>query len=173
MEFETDELSNGVNARYYRLKYISKKNVKQIFNPSNELLDNFKHHPLEISNITNIQKYINKYENEHTPFKKYQSEIENALIECAKREEQINDERKKQEQKDIEEGWTVVKKRKTNTDDDLPKKNKKKKKTELKNFYRFQFREEKRNRLAQLREQFEKDKEKIRKMKEQRKFKPF
>lgn len=44
---------------------------------------------------------------------------------------------------------------------------------ELKNFYRFQMREEKRTKLAELRQKFEQDKEKIAQMKAARKFKPF
>ncbi|RKP18839.1 hypothetical protein ROZALSC1DRAFT_29507 [Rozella allomycis CSF55] len=40
-------------------------------------------------------------------------------------------------------------------------------------FYRFQVREQKKNRLNDLREKFEKDKSRIQKMKEQRMFKPF
>ncbi len=44
---------------------------------------------------------------------------------------------------------------------------------ELKNFYRFQFREQKKEALLTLREAFAKDQEKIAQLKEQRKFKPF
>lgn len=51
---------------------------------------------------------------------------------------------------------------------------KKKKKTlELKNFYRHQIREAKREQLAKLREKFEEDKARIDRMKAARKFKPF
>lgn len=114
------------------------------------------------------------YENEHIPLNKYKNEVELALEECKRKEEEALEERKKREAEEKDDGWIMVKKRKNPTDiSEIAKKTKKKKNTELKNFYRFQFREEKRNRLAQLREQFEKDKEKIKKMKEQRKFKPF
>ena len=50
---------------------------------------------------------------------------------------------------------------------------KKKKPLELEDFYRFQRRETKRNELAEMRVQFEKDKEKVRKFKETRRFKPY
>ncbi|CAM9196956.1 unnamed protein product [Chrysoparadoxa australica] len=49
----------------------------------------------------------------------------------------------------------------------------KKKKLELKDFYRFQMREEKREQLARLREKFEEDKARVAKLKLARKFKPF
>jgi ribosomal RNA-processing protein 7 len=60
-------------------------------------------------------------------------------------------------------------------EEDTSKKRKRNKKPakELKNFYRFQVREEKRERLADLRKKFEEDKARIARMKAQRKFKPF
>jgi ribosomal RNA-processing protein 7 len=48
----------------------------------------------------------------------------------------------------------------------------KKRQTELKHFYRFQIREEKRERLAELRQNFEQDKARVQRMKQQRKFRP-
>jgi ribosomal RNA-processing protein 7 len=48
-----------------------------------------------------------------------------------------------------------------------------KKQTELKGFYRFQITEEKMRDLESLRKKFAEDKERVAKMKEQRKFKPF
>lgn len=48
-----------------------------------------------------------------------------------------------------------------------------KKSKELTNFYRFQMREEKKETLQSLREQFEKDKERVARMKADRRFKPF
>jgi len=50
---------------------------------------------------------------------------------------------------------------------------KKKKKDVLGDFYSFQSRETKRDRLVKLREQFEDDKNRIAKMKVERKFKPY
>lgn len=71
-------------------------------------------------------------------------------------------------------------KRKRDADDsDKPDpqkmKNRKRKKkgTELKNFYRFQIREEKMKQLDVLRKKFEEDKDRVSKMKEARKFNPF
>jgi ribosomal RNA-processing protein 7 len=61
-----------------------------------------------------------------------------------------------------------------NTMGDKPKNRKRKKKnTELKNFYRFQIRDDKMKQLDVLRKKFEEDKERVTKMKEARKFNPF
>lgn len=49
----------------------------------------------------------------------------------------------------------------------------KKKKKELKDFYRFQLRESKRDQLAELRKKFEADKRRIEKLKAARKFRPY
>ena len=48
-----------------------------------------------------------------------------------------------------------------------------KKSTDLKNFYRFQIREDKKNHLLELRQKFEQDKQRIAVLKANRKFKPF
>ncbi|KAK8797213.1 hypothetical protein WA158_004423 [Blastocystis sp. Blastoise] len=75
-----------------------------------------------------------------------------------------------------EDGWTIVRKKRSIYDDneDEPPRVFKKPKTKgtLQNFYRFQIRENKRDQLMKLREQFENDKEKINKMKNSRKFNP-
>ena len=60
--------------------------------------------------------------------------------------------------------------------DDLRRTRKKKKKTNdkvISNFYSAQIREAKRDQLALLREKFEKDKERVNKMKAARRFNPF
>ena len=49
----------------------------------------------------------------------------------------------------------------------------KKKSTELANFYRFQMRQDKHNKLEDLRKKFEHDREKVAILKSKRKFKPF
>lgn len=49
----------------------------------------------------------------------------------------------------------------------------KKKTKELKNFYRFQMREERQSKLAELRKKFAEDKLKVARMKANRSFKPF
>ena len=84
-----------------------------------------------------------------------------------------------------EDGWVTVtkkqkkpEKRKKSAEDDSKKgrgkKNRrKKKKVELTNFYSHQIKEDKMNNIRALREKFEEDKQKIAKMKQERKFRPF
>ena len=85
-----------------------------------------------------------------------------------------------------EEGWVTVTKKqekkpekaKKAGEDEMKKgrgkKNRrKKKKVELTNFYSHQIKEDKMNNIRALREKFEEDKQKIAKMKQERKFRPF
>jgi ribosomal RNA-processing protein 7 len=55
----------------------------------------------------------------------------------------------------------------------LRRRNNNKKLVELTNFYRFQMRENRQNKLMDLRKKFEQDREKVALLKAQRKFKPF
>ncbi|ORY98718.1 SSU rRNA processing protein [Syncephalastrum racemosum] len=87
--------------------------------------------------------------------------------------ERERDVKDKAEQMD-DDGFTVVVRKRAplaveQTEAALPKK----KKSELKDFYRFQFREKKQTELQDLRKKFEEDKEKIAKLKQARKFKPY
>lgn len=90
---------------------------------------------------------------------------------------------RKGSQKDAD-GWTLVKgstrgkKRQMMQIDEetsraAERANKKMKATTVVHFYRHQEREQKKERLVQLREKFEADKAKIAKMKQERKFRPY
>lgn len=84
-----------------------------------------------------------------------------------------------------EEGWVTVapkerKEKKVEKVDKVDKKGgrgkknrRKKKKVELTNFYSHQIKEDKMQNIRALREKFEEDKQKIAKMKQDRKFRPF
>lgn len=64
LEVETDTLSNGINARFYRIKYDHKHHVKNMFKPSQELLESFRHHQIESEEPTNLESmcvYIQIY----------------------------------------------------------------------------------------------------------------
>lgn len=92
--------------------------------------------------------------------------------------------KEKQEDEELgeadEDGWVTVtkaaKKRPARAKKEagrVEKRGKKKKKKELKNFYAFQMKDEKLSRIQELRKKFEDDKQKINKMKMERKFRPF
>uniref|UniRef100_A0A7S2S2W7 Ribosomal RNA-processing protein 7 C-terminal domain-containing protein n=1 Tax=Mucochytrium quahogii TaxID=96639 RepID=A0A7S2S2W7_9STRA len=85
--------------------------------------------------------------------------------------------RREMEKQADDDGFTVVKYRKSSRgvgpEGDANEPPRKKKKKELKNFYRFQMREEKRDKLLELRKKFEEDKLHIQRLKDSRKFKPF
>lgn len=76
-----------------------------------------------------------------------------------------------------EEGWTLVKgtnKRRINLEQkEVARDKRKDKKRQLLHFYRHQERQEKQDKLAELRRKFEQDKAKLAAMKEKREFKPF
>jgi len=112
------------------------------------------------------------------------NEVNSYMVEFEEKEAVERAALKARERDVDEEGFTVVKSRntrkKSNTDSkDASVKGRKRSQKkhkgtiELKNFYRFQFREQKKETLLTLRESFAKDQDKIALLKEQRKFKPF
>eukprot|EP00944_MAST-04C_sp_MAST-4C-sp1_P003809 g3809.t1 len=95
-------------------------------------------------------------------------------------QKRLDDERKERErrmQEADDDGFTVVKRSKQarlsgqNATNIVPRGRKKKKSKELKDFYRFQLKEGKRDKLAELRTQFEADKKKVERLKLTKKFK--
>eukprot|EP00607_Mallomonas_marina_P006597 CAMPEP_0182433000 /NCGR_PEP_ID=MMETSP1167-20130531/60172_1 /TAXON_ID=2988 /ORGANISM="Mallomonas Sp, Strain CCMP3275" /LENGTH=264 /DNA_ID=CAMNT_0024621137 /DNA_START=33 /DNA_END=827 /DNA_ORIENTATION=- len=118
------------------------------------------------------------YDTDVSQIKKYADEY---MLEFDKKEEiEMSFKRKRMKEED-EDGFILVdskkKKRKrmaTNSHSTGEGRVRKKKKSyELKNFYRFQMKEVKREQLHELRQKFQQDKLKVAKMKEGRKFKPF
>lgn len=132
--------------------------------------------------VTGIDKWINEYK------KKYPAEdfIHDDVDEYMKKfdEQQFQE---KEALKDAgepdDDGWEtipVTKKSSVNRvnnikENKINKKLEKKKRSEkeLMNFYLFQQRESKRDKIADLRQKFEEDKKRITQMRQQRKFKPF
>ena len=107
-------------------------------------------------------------------------EVNTIMTEFELGEKAAVEERERRLQEADEDGFTMVKHRKkrkrveaaTRRSTGGPR-SRKKKTYELKNFYSHQKREEKREKLFELRRKFEEDKEKVAAMKEARKFKPF
>jgi len=135
-----------------------------------------------IKNTASIRKglyFMNKANVEEL-----KAEVNSYMVEFEEKEAVERAALKAREQDVDADGFTIVKSRntrkKSNTDgkDASVKGRKRSQKKhkgtiELKNFYRFQFREQKKETLLTLRESFAKDQEKIALLKEQRKFKPF
>ena len=74
-------------------------------------------------------------------------------------------------------GWTTVRRRRRADDDDMInaiqlREKRRREAMQKKDFYKFQGRENKRDQLREIREKFEKDRQRIEKMKQNRKFNP-
>ncbi|CBY43038.1 unnamed protein product [Oikopleura dioica] len=88
------------------------------------------------------------------------------------------DDQKTEEQMKADDGWQVAGKKKfvrlTEAEQNEMKKKvaKKRKRDQQLNFYSFQIRESKKNKIVEMRKKFEEDKQKINRMKQERKFKP-
>ena len=132
---------------------------------------------------TGVVRWNSQYNTKIVDVNKVSGEISAFMKE---HDEEVALEKKKKEEFEgpDEEGWITVakpekKKPKANSsvEGGETKKGKKgrrkKKKVELRNFYSSQIKEEKLSKVQELRKKFEKDKEKIAKMKSDRKFRPF
>lgn len=108
--------------------------------------------------------------------------VDSYMEDFDRQEREKNDLEAEQEGKPDEDGFVTVRargKRKAadetaiSTEQDSVKRKRKNKTSELKNFYRFQIREEKMKQLDHLRRKFDEDKQKVARMKANRNFKPF
>ncbi|XP_014206856.1 putative ribosomal RNA-processing protein 7 homolog B [Copidosoma floridanum] len=133
--------------------------------------------------LTGIEKWCKQYNESIENESKTKEIINQCLINFDKKKEQEKDQEKMLEEVDSD-GWTTVtskKKRgklavarKESTFKKIHAKEEiKKPKRELLNFYTFQIREAKKERLAELRKKFELDKKKLEQIKAKRNFKPF
>lgn len=134
-----------------------------------------------------IEKY--KYENELEQVSELKENVAAYMRDFEEEEELARRERERKLNEVDEDGFMPVKNRKkvkvgavaANRDNDKRGTGKQrsrgdkkdKKTTELKNFYRFQIKDEKKEKLLELRRKFEEDKSRIAKMKQNRKFNPF
>uniref|UniRef100_A0A1L8DR48 Hipothetical protein n=1 Tax=Nyssomyia neivai TaxID=330878 RepID=A0A1L8DR48_9DIPT len=126
-----------------------------------------------------VPRWITEYKAQYPNPEELQKEITTFMDTFDRQEKKADQEAKKQTEDD--DGWTTVT-RKTKDAFRLTEKGIKnieekqdvrKKKKELKNFYRFQLTESKRQRIQEMRKKFQEDKEKVEKMKTSRRFKPF
>ncbi|KAL1918593.1 uncharacterized protein VTP21DRAFT_2615 [Calcarisporiella thermophila] len=134
--------------------------------------------------LVGLKKWLFEYHQERPPASVLQSQVDAFMKKFT--EDEYEKERKLAElhnQPDEDGFITVTRKsrRNTNTDGTVtvtaarPEeiKDLKPKKKELKDFYRFQIREAKRDQLVQLRKKFEEDKKRIESLKANRRFKPY
>eukprot|EP01031_Cornospumella_fuschlensis_P040515 gene40515-49384_t len=111
----------------------------------------------------------------------WQARVDEEMREFEEDEERERREHQEAREKPDDDGFILVaSKNKRKREDDhnvhrgkTQRTRKNKKDTELKNFYRFQIKEQKMKQLDILRKKFEEDKEKVAKMKDARKFKPY
>jgi len=126
---------------------------------------------LENPIITGLESYCARYNQSFPNLKKLQNEITTWMSDF----EEKNSEEKTET---AEDGWTAVKGKGTTRrieeeqNEMKMKAAKKRKKGQLLNFYQFQIRESKKQKIVELREKFEADKKKVERMKQDRKFKP-
>ena len=135
--------------------------------------------------VTGVKRWAQEYNNKFVEEEKLLEDVKSYMEDYDKKvaEAKLIDEGLSQPDED---GWVTVtkkqekkpEKRKKAVEDDSKKgrgkKNRrKKKKVELTNFYSHQIKEDKMNNIRALREKFEEDKQKIAKMKQERKFRPF
>jgi ribosomal RNA-processing protein 7 len=120
-----------------------------------------------------VAKWVRQSQNSHASTEDLQEDVDSFIRKFEQEEAEAKVAAEKSAEPDDDGFVTVTRKTRPREEIKAPGGHKKKKKGELKNFYRFQIREGKRNQLMELREKFTKDKEKIDKMKGQRKFMPF
>jgi len=122
--------------------------------------------------ITGLESFCARYNQSFPNIKKLQNEITTWMSDFEENAEE------KKNAEEAEEGWTAVKGKGTTrrTEEEQnemkAKAAKKRKKGQLLNFYQFQIRESKKQKIIELREKFEADKKKVERMKQDRKFKP-
>ncbi|XP_056379746.1 ribosomal RNA-processing protein 7 homolog A [Hyla sarda] len=129
-----------------------------------------------------IHKWIEDYENSFTDVAALQAEIDQYMQEYDAKQAKKEDKAKEEEGVPDEEGWITVtrKGRRPGTARTeainlrLTQKEKRKRaQKELLNFYAWQHRNKKKEHLAELRQKFEEDKQKIALMRAQRRFRPY
>jgi len=120
--------------------------------------------------ITGYPLFCAEYNQSFPDIKKLQANINEFMANF--------DEQKTEEQMKADDGWQVAGKKKfvrlTEAEQNEMKKKvaKKRKRDQQLNFYSFQIRESKKNKIVEMRKKFEEDKQKINRMKQERKFKP-
>ena len=156
------------------------KNTMTKMNLNREYVVSTAEHPV----ITGVKRWNNEYNKQWWNKKKVGQQIEEYMKDHDERVAEAKKKTEEMEEPD-DEGWVTVAKverkkpaptqpgAKSMDESKNKKGRRKKKKLELQNFYSHQIKEEKINKIQQLRKKFDQDKQKIAKMKSERKFRPF
>lgn len=144
-------------------------------------------HPLVLSTpeapvLTGMQKWYVEYQHQVVSVPALQEEVNTWLEEYDKKQEEEIAQAKAMDGVPDEEGWVTVSRHSRNKaiprteaheQRTLANEKRKRSQRELLNFYSFQMRESKKENIAQLRQKFDEDKQRIALMKQARKFKPY
>ncbi|KAI9475835.1 MAG: SSU rRNA processing protein [Benjaminiella poitrasii] len=191
-----NEEDNANGLRELRQLFIGGSSAHIVFNTDEDLVEVLNMHRVEkkwakederTGQPLGFRRYILAYELSRPNPIDLQQEVDSYMMKFKADEYQKEREKLERMNKMDEDGFTVVvhHKRSKTTDGtiqvgsisaeaaEIQKEYQQKKKKELVNFYRFQMREQKQNELTELRKRFEEDKEKIAKLKQSRKFKPY
>ncbi|XP_059611444.1 ribosomal RNA-processing protein 7 homolog A [Phlebotomus argentipes] len=130
--------------------------------------------------LLGVQRWISNYKAQYPSSEEMQSEIESFMAKFD--QEKRAAEQVARNQTADDEGWVQVSRKSSRDAFKLTEKSiqnvteqqeAKKKRKELKNFYRFQVTESKKQRIVEMRKKFQEDKQKVEKMKSSRRFRPF
>lgn len=187
-EYKNSSPTNGglKNSRFAHLTFQKKSSLKSIVQSTDTVFTSiFKDVSTKwgVSDMINAKKTAKEILQQHSIFDTNMEELkENAdsfMTEFDEKEQiQLSEKRKRSKEAD-EDGFVLVKNRKklkrvsTKRGSGPMRERKKKKQYDLKNFYRFQIKEQKMEELTVLRRKFEDDKARVAKMKLSRAFKPF
>lgn len=134
---------------------------------------------------TGTERYINNYRSKIMDSETLETESAESVLEFARKEQEAKDEIDSMKTITDEDGFTMVvgshRKTKTGIMGSLKKTNeiekekalKKMKRKEKQDFYRFQIREKKKQEMNHLLAKFKEDQEKVKEMKEKRRFRPY
>lgn len=182
-----DENENKQSSRFAHVKFEKKAALKGALSADDEMYAKIFN---EVASVYGLGQECRKRSGKciiqdnfmyDTDIRLLKEDADQYMVEFDSNEQDALAERNKRTREEDEDGFILVNSKRKKQKKVLNKRGgtgegrlrKKKKSYELKNFYRFQMREEKREKLAELRKKFSEDKSRVAKMKEARKFKPF
>jgi hypothetical protein len=180
------EVGTTRNTRFAHVVFDKKKAVKLALQATDQMYADINHNIIENWGLEVVNKdfssnsILDMFMLRDEDPAELQEEVDAIMADFELGEKAAREERERRLQEADADGFMMVKHRKKRKRVEATARrgsggprSRKKKTYELKNFYSHQKREEKREKLYELRQKFEEDKEKVAAMKEARKFKPF